>query len=127
VGSETGTFDRPRHDDIDAQQVVDLRRMLRGAGMLPATLNEDGDDAQKEQGGTRARPTIETTKVPGKARAEGGRSAAKAVFGALGPADEREGASERELVACADSRYGAELHRDARCRRPWLLGAGGRG
>jgi hypothetical protein len=32
LGSETQTFDAPRHDDIDEQQVVDLRRMLRGAG-----------------------------------------------------------------------------------------------
>jgi len=40
VGSETETFDRPRHDDIDAQQVVDLRRMLRGAGITPESLGK---------------------------------------------------------------------------------------
>jgi hypothetical protein len=36
IGQETETFDAPRgHDDIDAQQVVDLRRMLRAAGITP--------------------------------------------------------------------------------------------
>jgi len=35
LGSETETFDAPRHHDIDEQQVVDLRRMLRGAGITP--------------------------------------------------------------------------------------------
>ena len=33
VGSETETFDAPRHNDINEQQVVDLRRMLKGAGV----------------------------------------------------------------------------------------------
>ena len=33
LGSETQTFDIPRHHDIDQQQVIDLRRMLRGAGI----------------------------------------------------------------------------------------------
>ena len=35
LGSETQTFDAPRHHDIDEQQVIDLRRMLRGAGITP--------------------------------------------------------------------------------------------
>jgi len=35
LGSETETFDAPRHRDLDEQQVVDLRRMLRGAGITP--------------------------------------------------------------------------------------------
>jgi hypothetical protein len=35
LGPETETFDAPRHHDIDEQQVVDLRRMLRGAGITP--------------------------------------------------------------------------------------------
>jgi hypothetical protein len=35
LGAETETFDAPRHHDIDEQQVVDLRRMLRGAGITP--------------------------------------------------------------------------------------------
>jgi hypothetical protein len=32
VGDETEVFDRPRHKEIDAQQVVDLRRLLINAG-----------------------------------------------------------------------------------------------
>ena len=35
LGSETETFDVPRHHDIDEQQVVDLRRMLKSAGITP--------------------------------------------------------------------------------------------
>jgi hypothetical protein len=42
LGSETETFEPPRHKDIDAQQVVDLRRMLKGAGY--------GPDADKVEG-----------------------------------------------------------------------------
>ncbi len=33
LGSETETFDAPRHHDIDEQQVIDLRRMLKSAGI----------------------------------------------------------------------------------------------
>ena len=36
LGAETETFERPRDKDIDVQQVVDLRRMLRNAGYGPA-------------------------------------------------------------------------------------------
>jgi hypothetical protein len=32
VGSETEYLDRPAHKDVDAQTVIDLRRMLSGAG-----------------------------------------------------------------------------------------------
>ena len=35
LGSETETFEAPRHHDIDTQQVIDLRRMLNGAGITP--------------------------------------------------------------------------------------------
>jgi hypothetical protein len=35
LGPETETFDAPRHHDIDEQQVIDLRRMLKGAGITP--------------------------------------------------------------------------------------------
>ncbi len=35
LGSETETFDAPRHHDINEQQVIDLRRMLKGAGITP--------------------------------------------------------------------------------------------
>ena len=37
LGSETETFDAPRHHDVDEQQVIDLRRMLKGAGIGPAS------------------------------------------------------------------------------------------
>ena len=37
LGGETETFDAPRHHDIGEQQVVDLRRMLRGVGITPAS------------------------------------------------------------------------------------------
>ena len=35
LGGETETFERPKGKDIEAQQVVDLRRMLRNAGYGP--------------------------------------------------------------------------------------------
>jgi hypothetical protein len=35
LGSEAETFERPQHKDIDAQQAVDLRRMLSNAGYRP--------------------------------------------------------------------------------------------
>jgi hypothetical protein len=38
LGSETQTFAAPRHHDLDAQQVVDLRRMLKGAGIQPKSV-----------------------------------------------------------------------------------------
>ena len=33
LGTETETFDTPRGHDIDTQMVVDLRRLLKGAGI----------------------------------------------------------------------------------------------
>ena len=38
IGGETETFDRPKGNDIDEQQVVDLRRMLHGAGITSESL-----------------------------------------------------------------------------------------
>lgn len=35
VGDETEIFDRPHGKDLTEQQVVDLRRMLRSAGLDP--------------------------------------------------------------------------------------------
>jgi hypothetical protein len=32
LGTETETFEAPKHKDVDAQQIVDLRRMLKNAG-----------------------------------------------------------------------------------------------
>ena len=37
LGSETRTFDPPRHGSLDEQQVIDIRRMLREAGLAPDT------------------------------------------------------------------------------------------
>jgi len=37
LGSETETFAAPRGHDVDEQMVVDLRRMLSGAGIGPTT------------------------------------------------------------------------------------------
>jgi hypothetical protein len=35
LGEETQTFERSKHKDIGAQEVLDLRRMLSGAGFSP--------------------------------------------------------------------------------------------
>ncbi|MGO9028244.1 MAG: hypothetical protein ACLQOZ_06415 [Acidimicrobiales bacterium] len=40
VGGETEIFDRPKGDDIDQQQIVDLRRMLREAGITSESLKK---------------------------------------------------------------------------------------
>jgi hypothetical protein len=40
VGEETETFRRPRSKDIDAQEVIDVRRMLANAGYGPETAKE---------------------------------------------------------------------------------------
>jgi hypothetical protein len=37
LGSETHSFDAPRHHDIGEQQVIDLRRMLKSAGITPTS------------------------------------------------------------------------------------------
>jgi len=37
LGAETETFDAPRGHDIDTPMVVDLRRMLEGAGITPGS------------------------------------------------------------------------------------------
>jgi hypothetical protein len=46
LGDETETFEPPRHKDIDEQQVVDLRRMLKHAGYAPATGYGPGGDTE---------------------------------------------------------------------------------
>jgi hypothetical protein len=35
LGTETRAFDEPRHHDIEEQQVIDLRRMLKNIGIAP--------------------------------------------------------------------------------------------
>jgi hypothetical protein len=48
LGKETETFEPPRHKDIDVQQVVDLRRMLKSAGYGPtADAVETKTDVQQ--------------------------------------------------------------------------------
>jgi hypothetical protein len=43
LGTETETFEPPRHKDIDTQVVVDLRRLLTNAGYGPeAGLAQSG-------------------------------------------------------------------------------------
>jgi hypothetical protein len=44
LGDETETFDKPKHKDIDAQQVVDLRRMLKNAGFAPTEEDRKRED-----------------------------------------------------------------------------------
>lgn len=39
VGSETETFDEPRHHDADVQQILDVRRMLEAVGITPASFD----------------------------------------------------------------------------------------
>jgi thiamine biosynthesis lipoprotein ApbE len=41
VGGETEVFEKPKHKDIDEQQVVDLRRMLTAAGYVVDGRRED--------------------------------------------------------------------------------------
>jgi hypothetical protein len=36
IAGETETFDAPSGHDVDEQMVVDLRRMLKGAGLSPS-------------------------------------------------------------------------------------------
>lgn len=42
LGTETEMLERPRDKDIDAQQVVDLRRMLRNVGYGPEIEELEG-------------------------------------------------------------------------------------
>jgi hypothetical protein len=37
LGAETETFDAPRRSDIGERMVIDLRRMLTGAGITPGS------------------------------------------------------------------------------------------
>jgi hypothetical protein len=40
LGDETQVFDRPRGKDLDTQQIVDLRRMLRASGITLDNLHK---------------------------------------------------------------------------------------
>jgi len=46
VGAEIEFLDRPKGKDIDVQQVVDLRRMLTGAGYLPVVEGLEAKGAE---------------------------------------------------------------------------------
>ena len=46
LGTETETFERPMDKDVDAQQVVDLRRMLRNAGYAPGVEGSEAEGPQ---------------------------------------------------------------------------------
>jgi thiamine biosynthesis lipoprotein ApbE len=41
IGGETQIFDKPKHKNIDEQQVVDLRRMLRAADFVVDERHEN--------------------------------------------------------------------------------------
>ena len=41
IGGETEIFDKPKHKNIDEQQVVDLRRMLRAADYVVDERHEN--------------------------------------------------------------------------------------
>ncbi len=40
IGDETQIFDRPRGKDLDTQQIVDLRKMLKSAGFTTDSIHE---------------------------------------------------------------------------------------
>jgi hypothetical protein len=40
LGDETQIFDRPRGKDLDTQQIVDLRKMLKAAGFSLESIHE---------------------------------------------------------------------------------------
>ena len=46
LGAETETFERLNDKDIDPQQVVDLRRMLRNAGYGPEVEDIEAEDKE---------------------------------------------------------------------------------
>ena len=55
VGPETEVFHEPHGKDVDVQTIVDVRRMLAGAGYDPAKLpvlevEELGDGAPRDRG-----------------------------------------------------------------------------
>jgi hypothetical protein len=50
LGSETETLERPQQKDIDAQQAVDLRRMLSKAGYRPEDEHAEAV-TQEDNGG----------------------------------------------------------------------------
>ena len=50
LGTDTETLERPRHKDLDAQQVVDLRGRLTNAGYGPGFERAEGQDHETDRG-----------------------------------------------------------------------------
>ena len=58
VGPETEVLQRPRGKDIDTEMVVDLRRMLRSAGLGADDVPATEDERSRDHGDSRwGRPT----------------------------------------------------------------------
>ncbi len=58
VGPETEVFGPPHQKDVDAQTIVDIRRMLKGAGYAPGSLptlevEELGEGPPRDYGDSR--------------------------------------------------------------------------
>jgi hypothetical protein len=53
VGPETETLRRPHGKDVDEQAIVDLRRMLREAGLAPDGAAEVADERTRDFGDSR--------------------------------------------------------------------------
>jgi hypothetical protein len=53
VGPETEVLERPRGKDVDRQMVVDLRRMLTGAGLSPDGARPLADERSRDHGDNR--------------------------------------------------------------------------
>lgn len=50
LGPETETLQRPRDKDVDVQMVLDLRRMLTGAGFSPDGTPPIADERSRDHG-----------------------------------------------------------------------------
>jgi hypothetical protein len=50
LGSETEVLEAPRGKDIDAQMIVDLRRMLRQAGFTPDDTTQRPKEGRRDHG-----------------------------------------------------------------------------
>jgi hypothetical protein len=53
LGPETEVLEAPRGKDIDEQMIVDLRRMLRQAGVTPDDETATPDERRRDRGDSR--------------------------------------------------------------------------
>jgi hypothetical protein len=53
IGPETEVMTPPRGKDVDKQTIVDLRRMLEGAGLDPGDSSTRPDDRVRDHGDSR--------------------------------------------------------------------------